>query len=127
MTWDEGFRQRARVFDLVPGMGGYMPSTTGHMVENGPEPSITISFTYYTDSTRANELLYRGNARLRRLGLRPQPIGASPTRDRIKHAVLATAFGDRPGAHDRPGGRGRGVPGVRRPGRRDRPAILTPG
>lgn len=93
VTWDDGFRARARVFDLVPGMGGYMPSTTGHMVENGPEPSITISFTYYTDSTRANELLYRGNARLRRLGLRPQPIGASPTRDRIKHAVLATAFG----------------------------------
>ncbi len=36
---------------------------------------------------------YRGNARLRRLGLRPHPIGASPTRDRVKHAVLATAFG----------------------------------
>jgi hypothetical protein len=59
------------------------------MVENGPEPSITISFTYYTDATRQRELLYRGNARLRRLGLEPTPVGAKPERDRVKHAVLA--------------------------------------
>jgi hypothetical protein len=89
VTWREDFRARARVFDLVPGLGGYMPSTTPHMVENGDEPSITISFTYYTDATRRRELLYRGNARLRRLGLEPTPIGSSPGRDRIKHAVLS--------------------------------------
>ena len=92
VTWDDHFRERARVFELAPGLGGYMPSTTGHMVENGPEPSVTISFTYYTDATRANELLYRGNARLRRLGLTPHPIGTSASRDRVKHAVLSSAF-----------------------------------
>jgi hypothetical protein len=89
VTWSEAFRARARVLDLVPGLGGYMPSTTPHMVENGPEPSITISFTYYTDATRRRELIYRGNARLRRLGIEPTPVGASPGRDRVKHAVLA--------------------------------------
>jgi hypothetical protein len=89
VTWSESHRRRARVFDLEPGLGGYMPSTTPHMVENGDSPSITISFTYYTDATRQRELLYRGNARLRRLGLEPRPVGASPTRDRAKHAVLA--------------------------------------
>ena len=89
VTWREDFRARARVLDLVPGLGGYMPSTTPHMVENGDEPSITISFTYYTDATRRRELLYRGNARLRRLGLEPTPIGSSPGRDQIKHAVLS--------------------------------------
>ena len=89
VTWSEDFRARARVMDLVPGLGGYMPSTSPHMVENGDEPSITISFTYYTDSTRRRELLYRGNARLRRLGLDPTPVGASPSRDRVKHAVLS--------------------------------------
>ena len=66
-----------------------MPSTAPHLVENGPEPSITISFTYYTDSTRQRELLYRGNARLRRLGITPTPVGESPQRDRVKHAVLS--------------------------------------
>jgi hypothetical protein len=88
VTWHEDWRPRARVLDLEPGLGGYMPSTTPHMVENGSEPSITISFTYYTDATRRRELIYRGNARLRRLGLDPTPVGASPGRDRLKHAVL---------------------------------------
>lgn len=100
VTWRDDMRKTARIFDLEPGMGGYMPSTTGHMVENGPEPSITISFTYYTDATRQRELLYRGNAALRRLGSRlgsrfglgnfaPTPIGASATRDAVKGAVLS--------------------------------------
>jgi hypothetical protein len=89
VVWNEAWRARARVFDITPGLGGYMPSTTPHMVENGPEPSVTISFTYYTDATRERELLYRGNARLRRLGLAPHPVGASPPRDRMKLAVLS--------------------------------------
>jgi hypothetical protein len=89
VTWDESFRQRAQVFALRPGLGGYMPSTAPHLVENGPEPSITISFTYYTDATRQRELIYRGNARMRRLGIAPTPVGAKPERDRVKHAVLS--------------------------------------
>jgi hypothetical protein len=89
VTWSEDWRARARVLDLVPGQGGYMPSTAPHMVENGPEPSITISFTYYTDSTRRRELLYRGNAGLRRFGIEPKPVGSSGTRDRAKLAVLS--------------------------------------
>jgi|SRR5580704_1579940 hypothetical protein len=89
VTWHEDHRARARVIDLEPGLGGYMPSTAPHMVENGPEPSITISFTYYTDSTRRRELLYRGNAAMRRLGLDPKPVGTSTGRDLVKHAMLA--------------------------------------
>jgi hypothetical protein len=89
VVWSEAWRKRARVLDLEPGLGGYMPSTTPHMVENGDGPSVTISFTYYTDATRQRELIYRGNARMRRLGLDPLPVGASPARDRVKHAALA--------------------------------------
>jgi hypothetical protein len=89
VTWREDMRKKARVFDLEPGLGGYMPSTTGHMVENGDGPSVTISFTYYTDATRRNELLYRGNAALRRLGLSPTPIGADARRDAVKGVVLS--------------------------------------
>jgi hypothetical protein len=90
VTWSESHRPRARVFELEPGLGGYMPSTTPHLVENGDSPSVTISFTYYTDSTRQRELVYRGNARLRRLGIQPKPVGASPGRDRVKAAVLSS-------------------------------------
>lgn len=88
VRWDESHRARARVFDLVPGLGGYMPSTSPHLVENGPEPSITVSFTYYTDATRRRELLYRGNARLRRIGLSPTPVGQSALRDALKAGML---------------------------------------
>jgi hypothetical protein len=88
VVWRDDLRGRARVFELAPGLGGYMPSTTPHMVENGPGPSITVSFTYYTDSTRRRELLYRGNARLRRLGIDPRPIGASPSRDKLAGVIL---------------------------------------
>jgi hypothetical protein len=93
VTWDESFRARARVFELEPGMGGYMPSTTPHMVENGDAPSITVSFTYYTDATRQRELLYRGNLRLRRLGLSPHPVGLSPARDNAKSMLLQGLYG----------------------------------
>jgi len=72
VKWDENFRTRARVF-VLSGPGGYMPSTTAHLVENGPDPSITISFTYYTDSTRVAELLYRGTRGCDAWGSRRRP------------------------------------------------------
>jgi oxalate decarboxylase/phosphoglucose isomerase-like protein (cupin superfamily) len=93
IVWDESFRSRARIFDLEPGQGGYMPSTAPHMVENGSQPSITMSFTYYTDSTRRRELLYRGNAKLRRMGFAPRPVGASALGDRSKLALLGAYTG----------------------------------
>ncbi len=92
VRWDESLRPRARVFDLEPGVGGYMPSTAPHLVENGDEPSITMSFTYYTNATRRREMLYRANAWLRRRGVQPEPVGANPARDAIKHALINAYF-----------------------------------
>lgn len=97
VTWDEAFRARARVFELEPGQGGYMPSTSAHMVENGDQPSITVSFTYYTDATRRRELLYRGNARMRAMGLSPSPVGRSPARDQAKTLLLQAVQGAKSG------------------------------
>jgi hypothetical protein len=88
VRFSEALRSRARVFDLEPGMGGYMPSTSPHMVENGDNPSVTVSFTYYTDSTRRRELLYRANHKIRSLGMKPSPIGASAARDTVVHAGM---------------------------------------
>lgn len=88
IVWRDTFVDSARVFDLEPGMGGYMPSTSPHMVQNGDNVSITMSFTFYTNSTRRRELIYRGNARLRRLGIAPTPVGASRFRDTAKHLAL---------------------------------------
>jgi len=88
VRFHEDFRDRSRVFELEPGMGGYMPSTAPHLVENGDGPSVTMSFTYYTAATRKRSLLYRGNTHLRRLGFDPPPVGTDPFRD----ATLARAM-----------------------------------
>ena len=86
VVWSEEHRARAHVFDLEPGMGAYMPSTSPHMVENGDEPSITASFTYYTDSTRRDARLHTLHQRLRGMGLRPAPVGARPALDTLAYA-----------------------------------------
>jgi len=93
VKFDESLRAKAMVFDVEPGMGAFMPSTAPHLVENGDNPSITMSFTFYTDSTRRRSLIYRGNAHLRRLGLDPKPFGRSHLRDEGVHRAMQAYSG----------------------------------
>ncbi len=81
VVWREELRARAQVFDLGPGMGVYMPSTSPHLVENLDNGSITASFTYYTDATRRDSLLHCAHQSLRNKGLRPPAVGALPWLD----------------------------------------------
>lgn len=90
LRWREEFRARARVFDLGPGQGAYMPSTSPHMVENGSEPSITISLTYYTDATRRDAMLHRAHALMRRAGVTPPQVGQYPFFDALTYAGIAS-------------------------------------
>ena len=86
VVWREELRARAHVFDLEPGMGAYMPSTSPHLVENGDGPSITASFTYYTDATRRNARLHALHQRMRGWGMKPAPVGARPLLDSLAYA-----------------------------------------
>src|SRR3546814_5516572 len=87
LRWREEFRERARVFDLEPGQGAYMPSISPHMVENGSEPSITASFTYYTDATRRDALLHRSHALMRKLKVTPPAVKPASLFDTTTHAI----------------------------------------
>ena len=69
VLWREEFRERAHCFKMGPGQGAYMPSTSPHLVEVGDEPSITMSFTYYTDSTRRDSLVHKVRGRLSEFGI----------------------------------------------------------
>ena len=69
VIWREELREFAHCFKLGPGQGAYMPSTSPHLVEVGEEPSITMSFTYYTDSTRRDNLIHKMRGRLAQLGV----------------------------------------------------------
>ncbi|HEX4511334.1 MAG TPA: hypothetical protein VH328_14685, partial [Burkholderiaceae bacterium] len=84
-------RERAHVFDLEPGMGAYMPSTSPHLVENGDGPSVTASFTYYTRATRRNARLHALHQRLRGVGFQPTPVGHRPARDGVALAGYRVA------------------------------------
>ncbi len=89
LRWREEFRERAQVFDLEPGQGAYMPSTSPHMVENGDGPSITASFTYYTDATRRDALLHRSHALMRRLRFTPPAVAPASAFDAATHAIAS--------------------------------------
>ncbi len=88
VTYRSEIQERARVFALEPGLGGYMPLTSPHWVKNGDNVSVTVSFTYYTDLTRRLETLHRCNHLLRSRGLQPAPVGAGGLRDAVKHAAF---------------------------------------
>jgi hypothetical protein len=88
VTYDEQFESKAKVFDLIPGMGGYMPTTAPHWVKNGPDVSITASFTYYSRETLRREAVHCCNHMLRRRGMKPLPVGRSTTRDWMKSQVM---------------------------------------
>jgi len=83
VAWREESRKRAHVFELKPGMGAYMPSTSPHLVENLDGPSITASFTYYTNATRRNARLHTLHQRMRGWGMTPSPVGARPALDAV--------------------------------------------
>ena len=87
VTWREEARARAHVFELEPGMGAYMPQTAPHLVENGDNASVTVSFTYYTDSTRRKARLHSMHQRMRGWGWSPAPVGARPLVDSLFDSV----------------------------------------
>jgi len=95
LHWDDSLRERATVFHLEPGQGAYMPSTSPHMVENGDNASITISFTYYTHATRRDSLLHTAHERMREWGMHPPAVGQNALLDFLLHAGFRTAIDSR--------------------------------
>jgi hypothetical protein len=87
IVWTDVLKDRAHVFDVEPGMGAYMPSTSPHLVENGDGPSITASFTYYTQATRRDSLLHVIHHKLRQRGFDPAVVGASPMLDALTYTA----------------------------------------
>lgn len=91
LPWREVFQTTAWMVGLEAGQGLHFPVALPHWVKNGPEVSISFSITFRSAGSARRELLYRGNARLRRLGLSPRPPGESILLDATKHAAFAAA------------------------------------
>jgi hypothetical protein len=83
--------RKARTFELGPGQGLHIPVNAPHWVANGPQVSISFSITFRTDASDRREIAYRINHQLRRLHLRPRPVGHSPAIDDMKYALFDSA------------------------------------
>jgi hypothetical protein len=78
------------VFHLGPGDGLHQPQNSAHWVETGAQRSISYSFVFETDLTRARGRTRACNYCLRRAGLSPAAPGRYPGRDAAKeHAAHA--------------------------------------
>ncbi len=77
-----------QLFHLRPEDGVYIPPFAPHWVQNGPEPSISLSLTFRSRASERRECVYELNSRLRRLGFQPRPPGEHGVIDRIKTAAL---------------------------------------
>jgi hypothetical protein len=93
LVFDAANQSKAKVFELAPGDGLYFPATWPHWVRNGPEVSVSFSITARTTSSDRREILYRVNHQLRRLKLRPRPVGDSALADGAKYLVFRTLRG----------------------------------
>jgi hypothetical protein len=75
------------VFDLMPGCGFHQPQDAPHWVQTGTERSVSYAFVYETDASRARGRVFAANHYLRKLGVNPQPPGAT-SGDNAKSSVM---------------------------------------
>ncbi len=77
-------------FALAPGNGVHVPVAFPHWVQNGTDVSISLSINFrFLVKLRGD--VFRMNHLLRKLGLHPRAVGASPAIDSLKVAMLGPA------------------------------------
>jgi len=89
LPFEDWYNSRSERFELLPGDGLHFPVAAPHWVQNGPEVSISFSVTFQTKDSTDRRSLHRLNKSLRKFGMRPSNVGASPTRDRLKLGFVA--------------------------------------
>jgi hypothetical protein len=88
------------VFALEPGKGLHQPQNSPHWVETGAQRSISYSFVFETDVSRAVGRVRAYNRYLRRLGLAPTGPGQSRTLDAFKQTTMRVVTPLRAGARE---------------------------
>jgi hypothetical protein len=88
VTYQPEFESRAEVFPMLPGNGVHIPLNCPHWLENGPNVSISLSINYhYKDDLRKN--IYQANYYLRKMGMKPNPLGNSRLVDAMKSSAVS--------------------------------------
>lgn len=86
---------REYVFDLFAGQGFHQPHSAPHWVQTGADRSISYTFVFETEATRARTRIRAFNHYMRRMRLTPAAPGSSPGGDAVKslsiRAINATS------------------------------------
>jgi len=85
------FEKRAKVFELNPGDGVYVPYLWPHWVRTGDEHCISIAITWKTPQVLRNNKLLAANALFRKIGMPQSGPGAYPLWDSVKVTVYGLA------------------------------------
>jgi hypothetical protein len=83
-------------YTMTPGRAVYIPPGTPHWVHNGPDISLSVTFTYFTAATVHENRVENFNAHLRRRHMKPREPGRSTTIDTAKVCAMGVwAIGQR--------------------------------
>ena len=75
-------------FELPAGQGLYFPPAYPHYVCNGPAVSVSFSITFRTPDLERRYMVRQLNAKLRRVGWKPAPVGQNDRWDALKCILL---------------------------------------
>ncbi len=84
----EALPQEVATYTLTPGRAVYIPAGTPHWVHNGPNISLSVTFTYFTASTQRQCRIEDFNSRLRKVHLNPREPGRSAILDTAKIGAI---------------------------------------
>jgi hypothetical protein len=80
LRWDDAYLYAGTDHRLVPGDALYVPYKAPHLVTVAAGPSISLSLTWKSDWSMAQDEAHRFNAALRKIGLRPFAVPPWPAR-----------------------------------------------
>jgi hypothetical protein len=89
-TYPPELEHRAEVFTLRPGSGVHIPLNSPHWLQNGNDISVSLSINYQYKDKRLKDV-YQANYYLRKMGLKPRPLGSSPLVDQMKGSAVAAS------------------------------------
>lgn len=83
------FEPRAQVFRLASGDGVHHPFTAPHAVRYGDDVAASFTVTFNTRATQRRAAAHVVNHALRKVGLKPAPVGQSVAKDELKFGALS--------------------------------------
>jgi hypothetical protein len=84
LPWRDTFAAKGVPIEIAPGEAIHVPVKAPHWVQNGPEPSISLSLTWRSEWSYAEADARAFNRMLRGWGVEPNSPGAYPAQNRSK-------------------------------------------